>query len=590
MDNRLPPTPQVHAEASRNSKAFFQPRNFAYAGVLGALCIAFFFLSIRLILGEDSFVTIHDNLDSEIPWRFALAHNQNPDVVPQIMNGLPLSFMTTQLHLVYALFTIFSPFKAYILTEALVHAVAFLGMFLLLHWYFRQYLQHSKLLIFGIALCFSLLPFYSIYGLSVAGQPLLLACFFNLQNRRRVLFSLLYIVFFAFASVFALAGVFIIASAGIWLLWNTFRDRQLNVYFLAGLVLLAVCYCLSEYRLLELMLLKKEPSHRESWDLVQLSKPFGKSLFASLIDFLIGQYHVASQHVFILVMGITAFLLAWYKRLHSFTKPLFGLLVLLGIIALIFGFFTWNSLIPLKEKVTLLKTFNVSRFYFLQPLLWHLVLTFALGALYLQFRSRKMVLALLALQLSFTVGSNLQAENELRTNLRLLAGNFTKKQPNVITYRQYVSAGLFHQIDSVIARPKASYRVVCLGIYPAMAQLNGFYTLDSYQNNYPLRYKKAFREIIAPELAKNPKWQDYYDGWGSRCYLFAAETEKTFPDNKKITALQNFALNNAALKNMNGQYLISAYLLQNAPASNLKLIRKFEHPAALRALYLYAVL
>ncbi|MFC5270701.1 DUF6044 family protein [Adhaeribacter terreus] len=590
MDNRLPQNTPAFSEPSRKAGVFFQPRNFAYAGVLGALCIAFFFLGIRLILGEDSFITIHDNLDSEIPWRFVLAHNQNPEVVPQIMNGLPLSFMTSQLNLVYALFTILSPFKAYIFTEALVHAVAFLGMYLLLHWHFRQYLQHSKLLISGIALCFSLLPFYNIYGLSVAGQPLLLACFLNLQNRRRIAFSLLYMAVFAFASVFALAGVFLIASAGIWFLWNIFRNRQFNFYFLAGLVLLVVCYCISEYRLLELMLLKKEPSHRESWDLVQLSKPFGKSLIATIIDFMIGQYHVASQHVFILVMGAAALILAWYKRLYYFLKPLLGLLFLLGIIAIIFGFFTWNGLIPLKEKVTLLKTFNVSRFYFLQPLLWHLVLTFALGALYLKFRSRKMIIALLAVQLSFTVGSNLQAENELRTNLRLLVGNFTKKQPKVITYKNYVSAALFHQIDSVIAKPKESYRVVCLGFYPGAAQLNGFYTLDSYQNNYPLRYKKAFREIIAPELAKSPKWQAYYDGWGSRCYVFAGETEKAFPDNEAVTSLQNFELNNAALKKMNGQYLISAYLLQDAQTSNLKLIRKFEHLDALRPLYLYAVL
>src|SRR5690606_35820929 len=189
MDNRLPQTPPAFPETSRKADAFSQPRNFVFSGVLGAICIAFFFLCIRLILGEDSFVTIHDNLDSEIPWRFALAHNQNPNTVAQIMNGLPVSFMVSQLNVVYAFFTIFSPFKAYIFTEALVHAVAFLGMYLLLHWHFRAYLQHSKLLISGIALCFSLLPFYNIYGLSVAGQPLLLACFLNLQNRRLILFS-----------------------------------------------------------------------------------------------------------------------------------------------------------------------------------------------------------------------------------------------------------------------------------------------------------------------------------------------------------------------------------------------------------------
>src|SRR5688572_18838939 len=167
-------------------RVIFPKLSFAAATALGSISIALFFLSIRLILGQESFITIHDNLDSDLPNRFAMANSTNANTVLQIMNGLPASFMTSRLNLVYLLFELFDPFTAYIINEAFVHAIAFAGMALLLHWHFRQYLSDNNLLVFGVALCFSLLPFYSIYGLSIAGQPLLLACFLNLQDRRRI--------------------------------------------------------------------------------------------------------------------------------------------------------------------------------------------------------------------------------------------------------------------------------------------------------------------------------------------------------------------------------------------------------------------
>ena len=68
--------------------------------------------------------------------------------------------------------------------------------------------------------------------------------------------------------------------------------------------------------------------------------------------------------------------------------------------------------------------------------------------------------------------------------------------------------------------PVEDYRVASIGIHPAIAQYNGFYTLDTYNNFYPLSYKHEFRKIIEKELEKNKKIRNYFDAWGGRCYFF----------------------------------------------------------------------
>jgi hypothetical protein len=571
--------PAHNVNPSKQSSTDQLPR-FNQAGFIGAISVGFFFLAIRLVLGQDSFVTIHDNLDSEIPWRLALADNAGSDWVYSIMNGLPVSFMVTRLNLVYAFFAVLPPFTAYVWNEAVVHAVAFAGMFLLLRALFRKGLLRSgqeRLIAAGVALAFSFLPFYSIYGLTIAGQPLLLVCLLNLEARQGLWFSYGFIGLYCFYSSLVLVGIFVLAVLGCYSLGQTLKTRTLSLPLWSGLALLAISYGISEAKLIQLLLYRLEPSHRDAWDLMQMSYPLKEAFTRTLRDFLVGQYHTASQHLGILGLGLGTILLSWQRPAAvSPRKRLLGLLVAVSMLAVLSGFHNWNGLIPIKERFLFLKTFNFSRFYWFQPLLWHLVLALALTLLCERFNGKKWLVAALALQLLFTIGSPIQAENELRTNLRLVGARITGTRPNnVVTYREFVSAAVFQQVKQAVGKPPGSYRVISLGIPPAVAQLNGFYTLDSYQNNYPLRYKLQFREIIAPELAKSTYWRAYFDGWGSRCYVFSAEVPKLPSHQTRIHTLQ---LNYAALSRMGGQYLFSAFEIENAPQTGLKLLGTFEAP------------
>ena len=88
------------------------------------------------------------------------------------------------------------------------------------------------------------------------------------------------------------------------------------------------------------------------------------------------------------------------------------------------------------------------------------------------------------------------------------------------SFKQFYATDQFNEIDQYIGAPKSSYRVASIGLHPAIAQYNGFYTLDTYNNFYPLEYKHQFRKIIAAELDKNAHLRQYFDDMGWQMLYF----------------------------------------------------------------------
>ena len=101
--------------------------------------------------------------------------------------------------------------------------------------------------------------------------------------------------------------------------------------------------------------------------------------------------------------------------------------------------------------------------------------------------------------------------------------------------------------------PEDQYRVASIGLHPAIAQYNGFYTLDSYNNFYPLTYKYQFRKVIENELAKNKTIRTYFDEWGGRRYIFTDELGKHYMFKKSSKKrVENLQLRTDVFKEMGG--------------------------------------
>lgn len=128
-------------------------------------------------------------------------------------------------------------------------------------------------------------------------------------------------------------------------------------------------------------------------------------------------------------------------------------------------------------------------------------------------------------------------------------------------------------------------------MHPAVSQYNGFYTLDSYQVNYPLDYKHSFRKIMEKELAKSEKNRVYFDTWGNRCYLFVSELEDNTAMNTRWNSkpVQNLEIDSEALYDMGGRYIFSAVEILNYKDNNLDLFGVFENDSSPWKIWVYSV-
>jgi hypothetical protein len=271
------------------------------------------------------------------------------------------------------------------------------------------------------------------------------------------------------------------------------------------------------------------------------------------------------------------------------------LLTQLGI-ALLVGFYKWHGFNYLKEHISLLNMFQLERFDSLGPFLWYLIFALSLSLICEIEHGKFIAVTCILFQLYYVLINNNDSCNQLQHNLKAayhkIKGEHLQHGYYDLTFKEYFSENLYKEIKDYIAVPQKDYRVVSIGLYPNIANFNGFYTLDGYIANYPLEYKHQFRKIIEKELNKSERWRKYFDYWGSRCYVFVSELDKGWFENKKDNhnKINNLDLNTAQLKAMGGKYIFSALEIVNADQNQLALLKIFERDDSPWRVYLYRVL
>lgn len=564
---------------------------------LALLGLLLFLLPFAL-LRDHSYLLIHDNLDTEIgsPYllnKFHVVFDYRPTtVMPSIMNGLPRNALRSGLSPTVWLFGWLSPWAAYLLHQALVRLVGLLAMYALLR---RRWLPGPgrRGLAAGLALAWATLPIYSIYGLTVLGQPALLLAVLRLRDgqpprRGRRWWPWLVVAAFPVWSLFVFVGPFIGAALGRLALADFGRGRRGAAGRVgAAAALLLGLYVVVEWPLFYSLLVARQfVSHRVEHDLTQLAPPglaAGLRLTASYL--VLGQYHSSQFLRGALALAVGA-ALAWAPGgWRPAARRLAPGLALIGGVGIFCGFVS-QGVALVQHRLPLLHAFNLTRLGFLLPLACFGVL--ALSLRLLPARRRAVAAALVAAQLLTGLAMNPEWTN----NLRELAG---RPRPDAPNYARYVAAPLFQRVKEYLAartgRPPAGYRVGCLGLAPAVAQLNDFYTLDSNQNSYPLRYKQAFRPLIAGELAKDPALRAYFDGWGNRCFFFAHELGRDYlVPAAPVRTIQDWALDAAAFRRLGGRFILSAARLAAPARCGLRPLAEFEDPTAHWHIYLYGLL
>ena len=547
-----------------------------------------------VILQEDAYIFIHDNLDGEFSWRVALArygllfdYNAQIDA---IMNGLPRSVLPGGANFTWSLFYFFKPITAYVLNYTIVHSVAFIGMYFLLKNYFiREKSLH--LVAVGVAFCFAILPFHPMFGLTVAGLPLILFSFLNLYFQKHLFLNYILIIFFGLYSSFVLTGILIVGILLIaWLLLALITRKKYG-YYLFGAILLLFVYLAVEWHFIDTFFFDdafvSHRTERNSWS-TSLSISLMQALTLTSTNFLKGHYHAHSLQNWIALIVVPFTIIFGLMTKSERGKRTRLLLMFLGIsllVSLTYGFENWIMLLPIKNQIPFLYTFHI-RLFWTAALWWYVIFALCLALIGTQNHTFKKTTTQLIIAL-FICGQAifvLSYNQELVLPIYAAVNKLTNED---MTYAQFYSEELFSEVNQFIDRPQESYRVINLGIHPAIALHNGFFTVDGYQNNYPLSYKHEFREIIADELEKTVIWQEYFDGWGNRAYVFTPELVDFMYTKHDHGRVVDIELNQTALYNMGVEYVFSGVIIENAEDNSLNHLKTFENETSPWKIQLY---
>lgn len=530
--------------------------------------------------GNDPFVLIHDNLDSNVIW-FKLLGQSGANYfragieIPNLTNGLPIVSLSNGVSFGELAHLFCGTLQAIVLNEAVSRCVALWGMFLLLR---RHLLKDQPLISAGVALCYALLPFWPAGFLSVSGQPLVIYAFLNLRRGEGRWTDWTILALVPLYSSLVLAGFAIAFLFLAFVLVDIIVSHRLRFQSLAGLGIYCVFSLAASYRLVIATFVEGAfVSHRSEFQ----AKTYSLQALADLVtnNFLKGQYHAASLHDFFILATVAVAivcLLLWRQKPRS-PQLWWGLFSCLTI-SVFYG--TWKYYKPSLPDHLLLQGFQWERLHFLHPLLWHLVFAFSLSEILTKARRfRRLAAAFALLMICGQAGYAV-----------LNCDSLKEKNHSGLTFAEFFSEPLFEEIDKFIARPKESYRVASLGLHPSISQFNGYYTLDGYLANYPLEYKHSFREIIAAELAKSPRLKRAFDDWGSRCYLYSAEIGYSFLNQKDSSlVLRNLQIDVGKFREMGGGYIFSAVPVLNDDANGLSLRKVFERDDSPWRIWLYEV-
>ena len=546
--------------------------------IIFALLIIALYLSPLFILQENAHIRVHDNLDSNIAWYKVLARSGQMfgdvnAVIPQIINGVPRNTFGTEYSIIVWLYALFPTMIAYGISQALTRVVAFLGMYLLLKKHFLPG-ENWTFLQIAASLAFALTPFWPSGMLSTLGMPLALWAFLNIRNGEGTKKDYLVLTLIPFYASIVLGFFFFLSAMGIFWLVDVIRGKGWNFRFLMSIAYMTIIFMLVEYRLVYSFLFSTELNSRDEYFHAYL--PFLRAARLTIKNYVLGHTHVMTVHgLFILPITFIAIYFVYSKRLWKQEKLFIFLFVLNFLLSLWYAFWFYKGWLPLTKKFHFMNTFNFARYHFLRPLVIYAGFALALKILSLQGRSwAKTAKGFAILQILLLCLYNEEI--------------IYQKKPSV---REFYAEELFAEIKEHIGQEQENYRVASIGIHPAISQYNGFYTIDTYNNFYPLTYKHRFRKIIESELAKNITIRKYFDEWGGRCYIFTAQLGKRYmikKDSKR--KLNNLQLNTSVFKEMGGQYILSALPITNSEENQLTLDRVFESKSSVWKIYLYKTL
>lgn len=608
---------------------------------IGFICL---YLWPYWVHGDEAHLRVHDQLDSMFISLKVIAQSNMlfaaPDaVIPDIGNGILRASYPSPFFVVIWFFKLFGAFQGFVANQLVIRLIAYWGMYRLLTKHVMK-AKEEQIPAALAALLFACLPYYSLFGLSIAGQPLLFSALLNIRARNGSLLDWSICGIFPTYSLLPLGGVFVLAAGGSLFFVDLVRRHLGRWRLFAALSLTSLVALAVEYQTLMVLmgLVNGFQSHRVEFNIV----PSTSVMAEAWNNFRYGQYHAPSVHDGLILPVATIALIAWgpwrgkvNTPNHRNAKTLAAICVILLIAMLLgsqtlspsvlgalvgllaassmaLGFVTRGTNSPLPAKLlfwSLGITASISVWYGLSPLLWKSISSWAPGVPYVNlsrfhylhpFTWGIVLAAVLCLAWSHTprLGRPLAAVLFLlQAALVLNQAEYRQAQHSSDpSFHAFFAPDLFDEIKQRMEPNDPLNAVISLGLDPAIATYNGLHTLDGYLGNYPLQYKHAFRQIIAAELARDAHYKQYFDDWGNRFFLTTQEIApwnsgapymfRSLVDHRELR-VKDLRLNTKSLHELGARYLISAVPIDNAKDLGLTQVSVHERAHSAWRLHLY---
>lgn len=545
------------------------------------------------LLGENIYVSMHDNLDLHVADYHILSETGtffSHNAVLPLLNGISRDYFASELSLYSTLYMLFPTCAAYVTGYLLKTVIAVASSVLLAKDVFKEDYKKYEALIVLCGFAFGLLPLYPTFSFPFVSMPLVILLLRKIYREPKIsAYVLLFL--YPLLSYFTFFGLFILGYLllAVFILWA--KDKKFPLSLAGALPVLSAGFIVCEYRLFGIMLFDSTPTIRDT--MVQGSYS-GAGILGSIWEtFTAGVFHAEAVHTWF-VLPICMIYLAVLNYRYMKNKDYKGIrtdpfnLVIAFIIfnCIIYGLYYQESFRSFIESlIPPLKGFQFTRTVFFNPLLWYTALFIILKRLYGRNRKRAAhAIALAAVAVILLTGSKY---NDLYSTAYNYAYRILKQKPsNSLTYKEFYSEDLFRNIMSDIGY--SGEKSVAYGMHPAVLEYNGIFTLDGCLSYYPQEYKEQFRKIIAPALDRVESFRAYYDDWGARAYLFAGVDENVYDPVRNLEISDtNLYIDADAFRAMEGRYIFSRMEIANADELLLSLRGVYTDKASPYTIYLY---
>ena len=558
-----------------------------------------------LFLGERSIFAVVDQLDSDVAEYFIKAKHfgDGSKFLPEYFGGSSGNLVVPTSPGTLLFYVVFDVFHAFLYNLFCVTIAAYVGMFFLL----RRILDRP-FVAFSCAVIFAYLPFYTIYGLGVAGVPLAILAFIMLSDEHpRVIPAYLLLIAYGLFSSLALMGWAVFLLGGLYCLIITVRKKKAGasgvLALWGGELVLWITYLVTNISMVESFFLGVGEESQRSEFVNYGAGAFPLSVFTEqLLNEDVNFWARACQKWVVLIMIATLILgLFCYRRLSESGKEkyrtLLGLAAFFVLTALFTALFRCDLVTALRNRWdNALTSFQFDRFFYLYPALWYIGLAVSLDLVADLFKAflpkQRWVSAVIVLCLLGVCSLHVLWRSPFKLNFRDLV---KLEGSTSLSWKGYYEPDQFREVADFIwdeyGLEQDQYRVGNLGLEPAVAITNGFYTIDGYSSVYSLSYKHKFRKVIEKELEKNEYNRQYFDEWGNRCYLFSSEYY-IVPYLSKYTHphFDDLELNVLALKDLGCRFLLATGEIADAESKGYRLVRIFDSYEYSYFIYLYEIL